>query len=421
MELWTLLAMLVVFAVACFALRWPTGVGFLLSALAGAVFAGKGVPIRHLVEGTFAYLDAMLIIATAMIFMNVLRATGALGFLNRLIVLKLAGRPLLFLMVSMLFAMFPGLLTGLSSTCVLTTGALIAPTLVAMGMPPATVGAFIAMAGVFGMIGPPINLPVMIIGAGVDMPYVGFDLPLLVATLPLALATAVLMGYRYVRRADVAALVESLPAAPASGKVRLLLPLLVVAVLLVAARAVPRVVPDLGLPLVFVLGSVVGSASGTRVSLLREARQGVREAAEIMALLAGVGMFVQVMALTGARGALAVETLRLPTVLLFVGLGLVMPAFGSAFASATILGVPVLLALLGYNEIIVAAALSLIGGVGDLMPPPMLLCAFAAPIVGERERLRILQKALPYLLLTVLVGIGMLVGANGLAVILRVR
>jgi len=421
MELWTLLVMLLVFVGTCFVLRWPTGVGFLLSAVAGALFAGEGVPIRHLVEGSFAYLDAMLIIATAMIFMNVLRATGALALLSRVIVLKLSRRPALFLMVAALFVMFPGLITGLSSTCVLTTGALIAPTLIALGMPRATVGAFIAMAGVFGMIGPPINLPVMIIGAGVDMPYVGFDLPLLVASFPLAMVTALPMGYRYVRRANVAAVLESLPAAPESGKLRLVLPLVVVAALLVAVRVLPWVVPDVGLPLIFVLGSVTGLASGRNVNLLREARQGVREAVEIMALLAGVGMFVQVMALTGARGALAVETLRLPAALLFVGLGLVMPAFGSAFASATIMGVPVLLALLGYNEIIVASALSLIGGVGDLMPPPMLLCAFAAPIVGEKERLRILQKALPYIFLAVLFGIGMLVSANPLAALLHTR
>jgi len=62
---------------------------------------------------------------------------------------------------------------------------MIAPVLIAAGMPRARAGAFIATAAFFGMVAPPINIAAMIIGSGVDMPYVGFDLPLLIAAVGL--------------------------------------------------------------------------------------------------------------------------------------------------------------------------------------------------------------------------------------------
>ena len=117
-------------------------------------------------------------------------------------------------------------------------------------------------------------------------------------------------------------------------------------------------------------------------------------------------------------GAVAVETLRLPSFLLYIGLGIIMPAFGSAFASVSIVGVPVLLALLGTNEIIVASALSLIGGVGDLMPPPMMLCVLSSEVLGEVRVFSILRRALPWIVLTVLFGIAMIILGNPLAKIL---
>jgi GntP family gluconate:H+ symporter len=37
------------------------------------------------------------------------------------------------------------------------------------------------------MIAPPVNILVMIMGGGVDMPYVGLTLPLLIIVVPLAI------------------------------------------------------------------------------------------------------------------------------------------------------------------------------------------------------------------------------------------
>ena len=56
-----------------------------------------------------------------------------------------------------------------------------------LGVPPVKAAAAIALAAIYGMTAPPINIPAMIIGGGIDMPYVGFGLPLLICTVPLAM------------------------------------------------------------------------------------------------------------------------------------------------------------------------------------------------------------------------------------------
>jgi len=416
MELWVLIVLVGVFVLATFQFKLPIGIAFLFAALAGGILGGFGVPVRHLIEGAFTYLDAVLIIWTAMIFMEVLRETGALGTLSHLIIVKLHRFPAIMLVLISFFVMFPGLLTGLSSASVLTTGALIAPALVAMGIPPVTVGAYIAITSVFGMIGPPINLPVMIIGSGVDMPFVGFELPLAFTAFPLAILSTLVINYKYVRKIDLEQVKPKLPPSVyAETGFRLFLPILVVALLFVAVRLIPQVIPDIGVPLIFTLGSLSALISGRKFNLLKCVTKGTRDSLSIMALLVGVGMFVQIMGISGVRGFLAVNTLKLPAFFLFAGLAVVMPAFGSAFASATIMGVPVLLALLGYNELIVAAALSLIGGVGDMMPPPTMLCVFSAQVMGIQNHYLILKKSLVWIFITILYGIAMILSANLLA------
>ena len=53
-----------------------------------------------------------------------------------------------------------------------------------LGLSRLRTAAFMAMGAVLGMIAPPVNILVMIMGAGVDMPYVGVTLPLLVIVVP---------------------------------------------------------------------------------------------------------------------------------------------------------------------------------------------------------------------------------------------
>jgi TRAP-type C4-dicarboxylate transport system permease large subunit len=411
-----LAAMTVVFVVAALGLRWPVGLSLALGAITGTLLGGAGVPLRHLVEGSFTFLDIILMIASAMIFMKVLQRNGLLETLGRQIYDAFHRRPALLLVALMVFIMFPGMMTGSSSAGVFTTGAIAAPVLLALGIPGEVTAAIIALGAMLGMIAPPVNIPAMIIGAGVDMPYVGFMLPLLVLTVPLAVVFVLLLGRPYLGgRAAVSA--EQLPVSH-YGRfgLRLYLPLLVVGAFMLGPKLSTRI-PDLGLPLTFMLGALTGLVTGLPLHPLRTAREAVHEALPVMGILMGVGMFIQVMTLTGGRGAFVVGALILPAVLLFPATALAVPAFGavSAFGSASVLGVPIFLALLGRNGIVVASGLSLVASLGDLMPPTALAGIFAAQVVGLPGYFGVLRRCLWSAVVIDAVGIAAIIWANPLA------
>jgi hypothetical protein len=133
-----------------------------------------------------------------------------------------------------------------------------------------------------------------------------------------------------------------------------------------------------------------------------------------MAILAGVGMFLQIMALTGGRGFLVSMLVGLPLALLYISIGVSMPLFGavSAYGSASILGVPFVLALLGSNEVLVASALSMTASMGDLMPPTALAGLFAAKVVEQPNYTKILKHCLAPAGLTILAALGFIATAG---------
>ncbi len=414
-ELVILLVMLGTFAAGVFWLKVPAGLSLMLASVTGALAAGEGIPVRHLVEGGFGFLEAILIIATAMIFMKVMDATGALGTINYHLIKTLYRWPTLLLIVMTVFIMFPGMLTGLSSACILTTGALVAPGLLAMGMPRLAAGSLIAMAAVFGEVAPPICIPVMIIGGGVDMPYIGFARPLFLASFPLAIATAVFFRFRYLADFKIEDVLPKL-SAPVFDKhgFKLFLPLAFVVGYLVLEQVFPENIPHLGVPLIFMIGAVVGLATGDRFNWLTVSRKALRDAMPVMAILVGVGMFLQILTLTGVRGFLAVNALQLPEGMKYVA-ALIMPFFGSAYASASVIGVPLVYVFIGRSEIVVTAALALMAALGDLMPPPSLLCAYASQIVGVDNHFSILRKSILPIAAALAVGFVIIVYADKIA------
>ena len=85
-ELVIFLVMLGVFLLGNFLLKLPVSLSMAAGAIAGALVGGEGIPLRHLFEGTFVYMDTVLIISMAMIFMTVIQKSGALEALNAVIV-----------------------------------------------------------------------------------------------------------------------------------------------------------------------------------------------------------------------------------------------------------------------------------------------------------------------------------------------
>jgi hypothetical protein len=83
-----------------------------------------------------------------------------------------------------------------------------------------------------------------------------------------------------------------------------------------------------------------------------------------------------------------------------------------------VLGVPFLLALISKNQIVTAAALSLIAALGDLMPPTALAGLFAAQVVGVENYFSVLKKCLVPALVIVIYGILFIIFAKPIASII---
>jgi len=403
--------MVAIFAFLAMVLKLPIGISLALSALAGALIGGEGLALRHLVEGAFGYFETILIILTAMIFMKVLQASGILDSITAALLKTFYRKKLPLLLTVTALIMFPGMITGSSTTAVLTTGVLVAPVLVRLGLSKVKAAALIAMGAILGMIAPPVNILVMIMGAGVDMPYVGLTGPLLIIVVPSALLIAFWLGYKDIKIIHYEEMKSILPESVFfSYGFRLYIPLAIVLLLMLGQSFLAEVMPDIGIPAIFLLGSLTGLFCGRPFHFLKITQEAVKEAMPILSILVGVGMFIQIMTLTGGRGWAVISFLSLPPVLLYAGIGISMPLFGavSAYGSASILGVPFILALIGKNAVITASALSAIAGLGDLMPPTALAGMFAAQIIGEKNYFKVLRFCFVPALFLLSSGLGIL-------------
>ena len=406
-----LLAMVGIFALLAMVFRLPIGISLASAAISGALLGGEGLALRHLVEGAFGYFETILIILSAMIFMKVLQVSGILDSVTAVLLKAFYRKKLSLLLTVMALIMFPGMITGSSTAAVLTTGVLIAPVLMRLGLTKVKAAALIAMGAILGMIAPPVNILVMIMGSGVDMPYVGLTLPLLIIVIPLAVIFSLWLGYKDIKIISYEEMESILPESVYSTYgFRLYLPLFSVLALLLGQNLLAKVIPDIGIPAIFLFGSIVGLFCGRPFHFIKITQDAVKEAMPILSILVGVGMFIQIMTLTGGRGWAVLSFLSLPPVLLYLGIGISMPLFGavSAYGSASILGVPFILALIDKNAIITAAALSAVAGLGDLMPPTALAGMFAAQVVGEKNYFRVLRHCIVPAVFELSMGIGVL-------------
>lgn len=415
-ELITFLVMVAVFLLGCFLCKLPVSLSMVLSAVAGALVAGQGIPLRHLVEGMFAYVDTIMVIATAMIFMKVIQESGALDAVSCVIIERFHKVPALMLCLIMVIIMFPGMITGSSTASVLSAGSIMAPVLMMMGVPALETASILAMGGILGMIAPPTNLPAMVIGAGIDIPYSGFELPLALLTFPLAFLFVLMFGYKYVKKMDYLVVKAKLNNEPREKfGFRVYIPLILAIVMMVLNKLVPAF--SLGMPLIFIISAGVGCFTGYKFNVLKMAKESVNSVLPVMGILMGVGMFIQIMTLTGVRGLIVTTCLSLPEIGRYIAMSISMPLFGavSSFGSASVLGVPFLLSFLAKKEIIVAAALSLIASLGDMMPPTALAGIFAAQVVGMEKYAPVLKKCLIPCLIVIVWALIFIIFANQLA------
>lgn len=401
------IVMIGIFMLCCFAAKLPVGVSMMLAAIGGCLVGGKGIPVRHLVEGSFSYIDTILVIATAMIFMKVVEKSGALDALSTVIIKKFHNHPAILLILIMLVTMFPGMITGSSTAAVLSAGSIMAPVLLLMGIDAVSTAAIIAMGGLMGMVAPPVNLPAMIIGGGMDVPFVGFGLPLLLLTIPVAIFSALFLGLKQAKNMDYAKIEPQLNTELAEKYgIRLYIPLAVLIVLM-ALTKIFKVIPDIGMPLMFVISAVVGMFTGKKFRIAEIVSEAIHTALPVMGILMGVGMFIQVMTLTGVRGFIVMFCLGLPESVRLIAAGITIPLFGavSSFGASSVLGVPFALAFLNMDTVYTVAALSFVASLGDMMPPTALAGIFAAQVSGVQDYVKVLKRCLIPMAVVVVYGL----------------
>ena len=104
--------------------------------LAGAVL--KTPPLgelgRHLVEGSFTYLDVILVFFTATLFMTIVNESGGVDYVVRATLRAFGRQRVLALLVLMIIVLIPGALTGAGSVSLLVVGAPVAMALGRLGI-----------------------------------------------------------------------------------------------------------------------------------------------------------------------------------------------------------------------------------------------------------------------------------------------
>ncbi|MBO4410071.1 MAG: TRAP transporter large permease subunit [Spirochaetales bacterium] len=400
-ELICLISMLAAFLLANLLLKLPVSISMMVAAVAGALVGGQGIPVRHLFEGAFAYLDTIMTISCAMIFMTFMQESGALEALKTAIVRRFHKVPVLMLFLLTATVMFPGMITGSSTAAVLSTGALVAPVLLLMGIPKEKAGAMISMAAIMGMAAPPVNIPAMLICAGVDIPYTGFAGILFLLTVPCALICTLVLGLKYCRNLSLEKMSDGLDTGIGREYgFRLYVPAIVLVILLVVSRLVPSF-PQLGTCLIFLICAFIGIFTGRRFNVWKALLSSMDDTVPILGKLMGVGMFIQVMTLVGARGWIVTGCLGLGLWFVLVSSFVVLPAFGAvnSYGAASVIGIPLLLAIqrgMSVRSVTVAAILAFLCCLGDIMPPTALAGNHAARLVGLKYRKVFAHSLLPF-------------------------
>jgi TRAP-type C4-dicarboxylate transport system permease large subunit len=369
---------------------------------------------RHLVEGTFTYLDVLLLFVTGGIFMMILQEGGATDYIVHAVIKYTGKHRTIALLLLALLMLIPGALTGAGSISLLVLGAPVAAALSYLGVPSDRAAAMLFVLGGLSAAAPPVNIWAMITCAGTAIPYVGFELTLAIPIIGLAAFTALYLG----RKTKTQPVQNSTQVPVASKKVhwwQILLPFLTFFGLIIAGRVWPFSMPALGLPLVFAISAVVAWLCFLQsVRIVSLCLTTIRRLLPLLAVIVLVGMIQQVLTATGVRGLISYAVLALPLVAIYVVLPFIIP-FSEAvltYGGAAVLGIPLawFLDSVGQHATVVIAGLSLLWLLGDGLPPTALIGRLSMMATGYNGPYRRMLRAaiIPWIVIT-LVGISMVV------------
>ncbi len=397
-----------------------------LSMLAAAVAGGiagafiRTPPLshlaRHLVEGSFTYLDVILVFTTATIFMAIISESGGVNYVVRGTIKYFYNTRTIALLLLMIMILIPGALTGAGSVSLLVVGAPTALALGYLGIPRKRVAAILFIIAGLSAAAPPVNIWAMIVCAGTAIPYVGFELPLGIPVLLLGTFTILTLGWKREHRLDKRKVLEEMPEVPAKMSWwRILIPFFVFFGLIIVYRILPFAVPILGLPLEFALaGAVALMLSPKRINILKLSRDTVKRLLPLLATMAVVGSLQQIMTVTGVRGLLSFAVISAPLIVLFIALTIIIPVSEGVltYGAAAVFGIPLIWYLdsIGLHATVAIAGLSFLWPLGDGLPPTALIGRLSVMVSDYKESYWSFLKAtwLPWIVITV-VGILMVV------------
>lgn len=402
----------------------PIAVNLFVSVAISAVVTGFGFPFRHLFEGPVWYIYINLVIFTGMMFLTCMKHAGSLDCIAYDILTRFRKRPSILFCLITLLLFFPGMVTGVGTAAVLSTGLVAAVILRVCGIPNVKIAAILALVTSIGAAAPPVNLPAIIIASGINMPYEGFTQILLVLTVPLGLFSIFFLGYRDFKVPSPEAIEAALPKPERKNALAPYIPLLVVVAIMILIRVFPGTFPDIVTPMVFIIGSFVTLLCGKKfhyVSACKEALQG--GVFSTVALIFVVGAVVQVTTLTGAKGLLVLAAMLLGSItpaLMYLAMGISLPLLGGVLThlgASVILGIPFTLAMVSSNQIAIVAGCSMLCVMAQIIPPSALGGYFAQELTGEPAYGPVLKKCFVPLIVCVLFSMVELVFANQFAAV----
>lgn len=352
----------------------PVGLNLLIASISCALVAGEGIPILHIIEGAFTFFDIVAIIITASLFIAIQKESGSINIIVHDLIKGFSLFTPLLLVLLMFVIILPGALAGSGTAAVMAVGGLVGTILKQIGLPKTNVTAFVAIGGVLGLAAPPINIPAMIIAAGINMPYMGFFFPLLILTVPLGIVFPLLLGSKYVElQIEPEPILNKIPLTPVKlGRIGAYLPLLLVIGLFIFQRVFPGILPYLGVPLVFVIGTIVAILISVNINIIEITRKCFHEILPVSTVLIAVGSTVQIMALTGVSGFFVISAITAPLFIVYIALAIGLPLSGGVlgtFGSSAAFGIPFMLALIGTRPILETTGIALICSISTLCPP----------------------------------------------------
>jgi len=381
---------------------------------------------RHLIEGSFTYLDVILIFSTATIFMAIVSESGGVNYIVRGTIKSFYNKRIIALMLLMIIILIPGALTGAGSVSLLVVGAPVALALGYLGIPKKRVAAILFIVAGLSAAAPPVNIWAMITCAGTAIPYVGFELPLGIPVLLLGTFTVLVLGWKKERTANLEEVLKDMPEVPARMNWwRILLPFLVFFGLIIAYRIWPFAIPILGLPLEFSIAAVVAFLlSPKKINILKLSRDTMKRLLPLLATVVVVGMLLQIMTVTGVRGLLSFAMISTPLIVLFISLAVIIPVSEGVltYGAAAIFGIPLIWFLdsIGLHATVAIAGLTLLWPLGDGLPPTALIGRLSVMVSDYKESYWSFLKTtwISWIVITI-VGVLMIVFSSRLEFLVR--